>query len=37
MGNAVKLDDIGTEHDGFPPTPVDWVRVLIGGGTVTIG
>jgi uncharacterized Zn-binding protein involved in type VI secretion len=22
MGNAAKLDDIGTEHDGFPPTPI---------------
>ncbi|MEL4424842.1 type VI secretion system PAAR protein [Shewanella indica] len=22
MGNAVKLGDIGTDHDGFPPTPV---------------
>ena len=22
MGNAVKLGDMGSEHDGFPPTPV---------------
>ncbi|SHO56146.1 PAAR motif protein [Vibrio quintilis] len=22
MGNAVKVGDIGTDHDGFPPTPV---------------
>lgn len=22
MGNAAKLGNIGTEHDGFPPTPI---------------
>jgi uncharacterized Zn-binding protein involved in type VI secretion len=22
MGNAAKLNDIGTEHDGFHPTPI---------------
>ncbi|MFA9396101.1 MAG: PAAR domain-containing protein [Halodesulfovibrio sp.] len=22
MGNAAKLNDIGADHDGYPPTPI---------------
>ncbi|CZF85496.1 PAAR motif protein [Grimontia celer] len=31
MGNAVRLGDTGTDHDGFPPTPT-----TAGSGTVKI-
>lgn len=31
MGNAVKVGDIGSDHDGFHPTPV-----LAGSGTVKV-
>ncbi|RJG37160.1 type VI secretion system PAAR protein [Motilimonas pumila] len=31
MGNAAKLGDIGTAHDGFPPTPI-----TAGSGTVKV-
>ncbi|NOH79396.1 type VI secretion system PAAR protein [Vibrio sp. RE86] len=31
MGNGIIVGDIGTEHDGFPPTPV-----IAGSGTVKI-